>query len=234
MVYRDTMRREVRMRGSRCVHKLAVLPMTLLFLISAPAVLESQESFSFSGDRTSIRFRENDRYTVLSGNALIETDKLLIRADEIELYGPDFRFISCSGSISMEEKDKKISLKTARLFYDRKLEITRVRGYTEILDRSNELSARCYYMEQEGESGSMVLQVAVRIDTVSSGKEVVCRSEMARYDRDNKTLELLGSPVVIWKGDEYRADRIVIDTGSDTIRMEGAVSGSLTEEGAAE
>jgi lipopolysaccharide export system protein LptA len=89
-------------------------------------------------------------------------------------------------------------------------------------------------MEQEGETGSMVLQTAVRIDTVSSGKAVVCRSEMARYDRDNKTLELLGSPIVDWKGDEYRADRIIIDTGRDTIRMEGAVSGSLTEEGAAE
>jgi lipopolysaccharide export system protein LptA len=212
----------------------AFLPMMVLFLFSAPAAPESQESFSFSGDRTSIRFRENDRYTVLNGNAVIETDTLLIRADEIELYGPDFRFISCSGSVSMEEKEKGISLKTARLFYDRQLEITRVRGYTELLDRANELSARCYYMEQEGETGSMVLQTAVRIDTVSSGKAVVCRSEMARYDRDNKTLELLGSPIVDWKGDEYRADRIIIDTGRDTIRMEGAVSGSLTEEGAAE
>ncbi len=225
------MLRELRMRGNLPLYRLTFLQMALLFMFWAPAAPEAQESFSFSGDRTSIRFREQDRYTVLNGNARIETDTLLIRADEIELYGPDFRYISCSGRVSMQEKEKEISLETARLFYDRELEITRVRGYTELLDLNNELSARCYYMEQEGESGIMILQVAVRIDTVSSGKEVVCRSEMARYDRDGKSLELLGSPVVNWKGDEYRADRIVIDTGRDTIRMEGAVSGSLTEEG---
>lgn len=222
------------MNKSAAALRVVLAPGMLLMLLAvlpASAAAQSEgERFSFSGERTTIRFRENERYTLLSGSARIETGNLLIEADEIELYGPDFRYLDCSGSVSMKEKEKGITLNTVRLFYDRETELTRVSGFTELFDPENELSARCYYLEQEGESGDMVLQAAVKIDTVSDGSAVVCRAEMARYDRGAKTLELLGSPVVDWKGDEYRADRIVIDTARDTIRMEGSVSGSLTEE----
>lgn len=190
----------------------------------------ADDEFRFQGDSTTIRIQDNKRRTILSGNARIETGTLTISADTIELYGPDFRYLDCTGNVELEDREKELTIQTSDLFYDRKEDFSRIRGYTELLDRKNELSARCYYLEQEGESGEVLLQVAVRIDTVSDGEAVVCRSQMANYNRNRKELELLGVPVVDWKGDEYRADRIVINTEEDTIRMSGSVSGSLKEE----
>jgi lipopolysaccharide export system protein LptA len=204
--------------------------MLFIAAVSPSDYLSAQsERFSFSGDRTTIRLEGENRRTVLKGNAKIESSTFRIEADQIELYGPEFRFIQCSGNVIMEETEKDIQLNARQLFYDRELDITRVQGYNEFLDRKNEFSARSYYLEQEGPNGRVILQTAVRIDTVSDGEAVTCRSEIARFDRESSILELLGTPVVNWKGDEYRADRIVIDTGRDSIRLEGSVTGTLTD-----
>ncbi|WP_020612566.1 hypothetical protein [Sediminispirochaeta bajacaliforniensis] len=213
------------------------LSLSLFLVILAPLVAATEEentdkgnSFSFSGNTTTITLQEGERKTVLSGDARITFDETSIKADEITLSGPDFRYIECTGAVLMEDTEKGITLKTKKLLHDRTLRQTRGSGYTEIVDAENELSARCYYFEQEEETETMVLQVGVRIDTVSAGKAVVCQSELARYNRGEKSLELIGSPSVEWKGDEYQADRILINMGNDTIVMEGSVSGSLTEE----
>jgi lipopolysaccharide export system protein LptA len=219
---------------------LRLMVICLLFLnLPAPAIIRAQsegasesrqEEFRFQGDSTTIRVQEDKRRTILSGNARIDTGSLTITADTIELYGPDFRYLDCSGDVMVDDREKELTIETKELFYDRKEDYSRIRGYTELLDRKNELSARCYYLEQEGSSGQVLLQVAVKIDTVSDGEAVVCHSQLANYNRNEKELELLGAPLVDWKGDEYRADRIVINTKTDTIRMSGSVSGSLKEE----
>ena len=58
--------------------------------------------------------------------------------------------------------------------------------------------------------------------------DLVCRSEYARYLREEERLELSGMPVVNWKGDEYRALKITIDLDKDTIRLEGDIRGKVT------
>ena len=59
---------------------------------------------------------------------------------------------------------------------------------------------------------------------------MVCRSEFARFRREEEILELSGMPYVYWKGDEYRASRIVINLKTDEIRLEGEVQGTVTTE----
>ena len=58
----------------------------------------------------------------------------------------------------------------------------------------------------------------------------MCRSEFARYNRNDDILELTGMPVVFWKNDEYRALRIIVDLDKDEITLEGKVSGSIFSE----
>ncbi|MFP4432014.1 MAG: hypothetical protein ACLFPV_12255, partial [Spirochaetaceae bacterium] len=53
----------------------------------------------------------------------------------------------------------------------------------------------------------------------------------ALYRRETEVLELSGLPVVFWKGDEYRAARIVVDLQQDEISLEGDVRGRITTEG---
>ena len=70
------------------------------------------------------------------------------------------------------------------------------------------------------------VQIGVRILKT----DLVCRSEYARYLREQDRLELSGMPLVNWKGDEYRALRISIDLEEDTIRLEGDIHGTVTSE----
>jgi lipopolysaccharide export system protein LptA len=61
-------------------------------------------------------------------------------------------------------------------------------------------------------------------------KDLVCRSEYARYLRPQSLLELSGMPLVNRKGDEYRALKIFVDLDKDTIRMEGEIRGKVVSE----
>jgi lipopolysaccharide export system protein LptA len=69
-------------------------------------------------------------------------------------------------------------------------------------------------------------------------EDMVSRSQMARYFRDDNRLELSGMPVVEWKGDTYRATRIRVNLDDDTIQLEGDVEAEVgyteKEEGTAD
>jgi lipopolysaccharide export system protein LptA len=62
-------------------------------------------------------------------------------------------------------------------------------------------------------------------------KDIVCRSEFARYQRDKKILELSGMPWVSKGGDVYQAARITINLDTEEISLEGSVQGTLEDKG---
>lgn len=187
-----------------------------------------EETFSFSGNSTSISLAEGRERTILSGDARISSEDLNIKADRIELYGEDFRYARCNGNVRVEELDQKISLTSESLFLDREQNKLRIRSYTEMVDLSNEIVVKCGYMEHYDEENYSIFQIGVRILKASEDGRMVCRSDYARYDREADTLELSGSPVVFWKGDRYSAIRITINIETDEIEMEGNVEGEFT------
>ena len=71
-----------------------------------------------------------------------------------------------------------------------------------------------------------IIQIGVRI----LKEDMASRSEFARFKREEEILELSGLPFVFWKGDEYRAARIIINLDTDEIRLEGEVRGTVTTE----
>ncbi|MDR0553922.1 MAG: LptA/OstA family protein [Treponema sp.] len=197
----------------------------LSLLVIGLAVPVLGETFTFRADRMTGGRASGKEITVLSGNAEVRSDKLLLKAERIELHGEDNQFIDCTGNVWGREEDKDILFQTDRLRYDRKLKIARLEGNSSLEDKKNELVAKGRYIEYDDQAEVTVFQISVRLfkDTM------VCRSEYAIYRRNEKLLDLSGFPVVYKKSDEFRADRIRVDLDTDDVTMEGSVSGSIKD-----
>ena len=181
------------------------------------------DTFSFKADRMSGGKATGREITVLTGNAEVRSDKLLLRAERIEIQGSDNRFIDCSGDVWGQEEEKDILFRTDRLRYDRTLKIARLEGNSTLEDRKNEIVARGRFIEYNDQQEIAILQISVRLFK----DNLVCRSEYAVYRRNEKTLSLSGFPVVYKKEDEFRAGRIQVDLDTDDVVMEGDVRGSI-------
>ena len=209
--------------------KINLLPLFLCLgaLVCAAA---DNNTFTFSSDTTQAVLAKGKERTVLSGNAVIFSDTTEIRADTIELYGEDFRYASCSGNVTARDEEKGIALRCDTLFYDRDEEKMVVTGYGEMQDQKNEMVVKGGFFEDDGIENITIIEIGVRILKIADGKEMACRSEYARYERDEDLLILSGMPEVFWKDDYYSASRITINLETDEIELQGKVSGSVSTE----
>lgn len=204
------------------VSKAAFFAVCLLATAALPA---AAETFTFRADRMTGGRASGKEITILTGNAEVRSDTLLLKADRIEMQGENNQFIDCSGHVWGVEEEKNIFFQTDRLRYDRKLKIARLEGDSTLEDRENEIVAKGRFIEYDEEAEVTVFQISVRLFK----DEMVCRSEYAIYRRDQKVLELSGFPVVFKKRDEFRADQIRVDLETDDVTMIGDVSGSIKE-----
>lgn len=207
--------------------RLALLALAAL-AASAPRL--SAAPISFGADGVSSTLAKGKERTILSGRAWVKTGSLAISADRIELFGEDFRYIDCAGAVRVVDGEQSLRLETPKLYYDRTKKLARAQGPSVLQDEKNELVLKAEWIENDGEAESTVAQVAVRI---VKGK-ISTRSEYAFYRRKDKTLELTGSPSAYREGDSYKASRITVDIGTEDIRLEGAVSGTVSEKADAE
>jgi lipopolysaccharide export system protein LptA len=181
------------------------------------------DTFTFRADHMSGGKASGREVTVLTGNAEVRSDKLLLRADRIEIRGQNNQFIDCTGNVTGLEEEKNIFFQTDRLRYDRTLKIARLEGSSTLEDRENEIVAKGRFIEYDDQAEVTVFQISVRLFK----DNLVCRSEYAVYRRTEKILNLSGFPVVYKKEDEFRAERIRVDLETDDVVMEGSVSGSI-------
>ena len=198
-------------------------PLLFCIVLSGITLPLRADTFTFRADRMSGGKATGREITVLTGNAEVLSDKLLLQADRIEIHGSDNRFIDCTGNVRGMEQEKNILFQTDRLRYDRTLKIARLEGNSSLEDRDNELVARGRFIEYDDQEEIAVFQINVRLFK----DNLVCRSEYAIYRRTEKTLALSGFPVVYKKEDEFRADRIRVDLDTDDVVMEGDVKGSI-------
>jgi lipopolysaccharide export system protein LptA len=188
-----------------------------------PALSLAADTFSFKADRMLGGKASGREMTVLTGNAEVRSDNLLLKADRIEIRGEDNQFIDCTGNVTGLEEEKNIFFQTDKLRYDRTLKIARLEGNSTLEDRENEIVAKGRFIEYDERAEVTVFQISVRLFK----EDMVCRSDYAVYRRNEKILNLSGFPIVYKKDDEFRADRIRVDLDTDDVVMEGSVSGSL-------
>ena len=198
----------------------------LLALILLCSTLYAADDFSFFGDSLSSSRGKGKEHTSLKGNAGIISSSTRIKADNIEIYGSDNDCAECTGTVEVIDNEKGISLKAERLFFNRRDDIIRVEGAAVMEDMKNEVIVKGNFLEYMGSDETCLIQIGVRI----LKDDMVCRSEFARYNRNDDILELTGMPVVFWKNDEYRALRIIVDLDKDEITLEGKVTGSIFTE----
>ena len=185
--------------------------------------ITAADRFTFRADRMSGSKALGRETTILTGNAEVRSDNLLLRAERIEIHGDNNQFIDCSGSVWGFEEEKDILFYTDRLRYDRNLKIARLEGNSTLEDRQNEIVARARFIEYDDENEITIFQISVRLFK----DDMVCRSEYAIYHRTEKMLDLSGFPIVYKGDDEFRADRIRVDLETDDVIMEGSVSGTI-------
>jgi lipopolysaccharide export system protein LptA len=199
------------------------LLMILAFLFCGVAH-SNADTFTFKADKMSGTRALGREITILSGNAEVRSDNILLRADTIEIQGDDNQFIVCIGNVWGFEEEKNILFYTDKLRYDRKLKIARLEGNSTLEDRKNEIVARGRFIEYDDENELTIFQISVRLFK----DDLACRSEYAVYNRRDKLLDLTGFPVVYKKDDEFHANKIRVDLETDDVTMEGAVTGTIT------
>lgn len=211
------------------MNRRVALLMMMLWVVWLPGTpsVAAASTFEFFGDSTRIVFAEGRERTRLTGNARVISDDTEIEADQIEIYGDDFRFAVATGNVRVVEREQEIVLTADRLIYDRRERITRAEGNAIMEDQRNETVVKGALLENRARDNLTIVQVGVRI----LGDDLTTRSEFARYRREQNVLELSGLPVVFWKGDQYRAARIVIDIDRDEISLQGEVRGTITTAG---
>jgi lipopolysaccharide export system protein LptA len=198
---------------------LIALPIAFLLFLTPL----SGDSISFHADSMEAELAKGKERTVLTGNATLTSEDLVIRADVIELYGEDFIFAQCSGNVRVSNKKKGWEVVSDKLYYNRRDKITRIQGNAVMEDKENEVVLKGGIIENRDEQNLILVQIGVRI----LKEDLVCRSQMARYFRDEKTLELSGMPYVLYKEDEYRATKIYVDLETDEVEMEGDVQAEV-------
>ncbi|MFW5994676.1 MAG: hypothetical protein ACOCRN_01065 [Spirochaetia bacterium] len=202
---------------------LAFARLALLVGLSIMVPAAAHADLSIEADRWESVFAEGRERTVLSGGASVRSERIDVSAETIELSGTDYRYVTAEGDLQIEELEQNLRLTGGSLFVDRERDLIRVEGNAELQDRENELIVRGGLIEYQGEQEIIVVQIGVRI----LREDLVARSEYARYIRSEDMLELSGLPEIVWREDEYRAARIVIDLDTDEISLRGDVRADL-------
>ena len=210
------------MRSRRATLRAISLVAALAAPLAAPL---AGTPISFSADRVESVLAKGKERTVLVGRAKVSTGSISIQADRIELAGKDYSYLDCSGGVKVSDTERQIRLEAPKLYYDRTKKLMRAQGPSMLEDSKNELVLKAEWIENDGETEVTLAQVSVRI----LKKDLSCRAEYALYRRADKTLELSGLPQAFKNGDEYRATRIVVNTDTEEIRLEGEVSGKVVD-----
>jgi lipopolysaccharide export system protein LptA len=191
------------------------------------AAYAAADPISFSADSVQSSLAKDKERTILSGRAKAKTGALSIDADRIELYGKDFTYLDCSGSVVVVDTDRQIRLEASSLYYDRSKKLARTQGPSVLQDDKNKLVLKAEWIESDGENEITLAEVAVRIVK----DKLACRAEYALYRRKENLLELTGSPTAYKEGDMYEASRIVVNTETEDIKLEGDVKGNVADKG---
>ena len=195
-------------------------------LLLASVLVACPEQIAFSAAVMSGTAGDKNSATTLKGNAKVKTENMEIAADQIELYGKDFRYIKATGSVSGKNTETKMDFSCKRLTYDRKTKVSKLEGGVEFIDVENEVKAKAGLVEYDQDKEIAVMQIQVTI----LQKDNVCTSAYAVYKKNEQVLELSGNPKIVQNDDTFRAQTIELDLDSQDIKLIGKVQGSVSTE----
>ena len=196
----------------------------LLLSLTLPLL---SEDITFSGGYTRMKMQEGFETITLGNSAVVKVGSLTLHSDDMELSGKDFRYISCSGNVSVTDPERGISLITKNLFFDRIEEIIIVDSWVELQDTTNEVSASAGRLEFKLKKGEILLQIQVRLLKHTDDGAMICRADSIQFNRDKELLNLRGNANIIWNPDTYEAQTITVNLKTEEIKMDGSIKGTI-------
>lgn len=198
----------------------------LLCILLACAAL-SAEKITFSGGSTRMSMQQGFQTITLGGGARITSGSIELYADQIVLSGSNFRYVTCTKGVKLNDTERGIKVLAQHLFFDREEQMILIDGFVELDDTTNEVHATAFMMQFALDQGEVLLQVEVRLFKHTDSGAMVCKSDVLKFDRTNQTLELKGKATIDWAGDSYKAERITVDLETEEIAMDGAIKGVI-------
>ena len=199
----------------------------LLFLLTFLLFLKVNiysETITFSADRMSGTAGNSSSRTTLSGNAVVVTDSMEIKADTIELYGEDFRYITAFGSVVGINKESELDFTCGKMGYDRETKIATLENGVHLKDTKNEVTADAELIEYNQNTETAIMQISVTLKQ----KDNTCTAAYAIYRKTEQLLDMSGNPKVIQGSDTFRAQDITLNLETQEITLDGRVKGSIT------
>ena len=203
--------------------------LTIMAILTLAACCLYAGEISFSGGYTKVSMQQGNRSVTLSGGATVKTDAVELSSDTIELYGENYRYVSCTGNVKAEEKENGISFSSPDIFYDRETGIVRADSWIEIQDTEHEASLSGAWFEYDMNNSVMKLQIMAKILKIADGKLMICRADDIEYNGKEQQVTLRGNASVTWNDDTYKAAMIVVDLDTNDISLYGTITGAFND-----
>lgn len=189
----------------------------------------SKEEITFYGDSmqgsvSNSKESSKQNSTILSGNAIVKTSTMEIKADSIELTGNDFDIIKASGNIKGTNTESELEFSAETLEYNRETKIVVLSGGVELKDLKNDVTAKAQIIEYDQNTDVAIMQIDVELKQ----KQNVCTGAYSVYRKKEQTLELSGNASVKQSDDTFRAQYISFDMDTEEIVMDGNIRGTVT------
>jgi len=197
----------------------------LLYLVYFTLFLGYAETITFSADSMSGQKNGENTSTSLVGNAYIKTNDIEIKADKINLSGIDYQIVTASGNISGTSNQSKITFSCSNMEYNRKTKIAILDIDAKMTDSENSIIAEAQHIHYNQKLETATMQISVKI----TQKTTECTSSFAIYRKNQKMLELSGSPKIVKGEDVYTAQEIQMNIETEEMILDGKVTGTVTQ-----
>ncbi|MCE5255877.1 MAG: hypothetical protein LLF89_03430 [Spirochaetaceae bacterium] len=224
----------VRESGIRRHSSLFVLLIFLSLLIatqafgqdgSKPADAEAgKETITFTAKRMESIIAKGKEKTILIGSAIVNTGTIQVTADRIELFGKDYNEMLCLGNVTVKDDSKGFLLKAANVAYTRDTEVGIAQNQVQIDDSKNSLLLKAEWVQFDQKQSILVARIAVHI----LKEDFAVRAEYARYNRNDESLQVSGTPVALNSDGRLSADYMSGKADLNDLAMSGDVSGTIT------
>ena len=197
-----------------------------LILLAIAQALRA-EDITFSAASMSGTSGKKNASAILEGGANVLIGSLSINSEKMELSGDDYRFVSATGGVTGEDTERGFTFSASSMTHDRQKELSEFRGDVQFHDSENDVEISAGSLSYDRDNETIFMQIGI----VLTKNDMRCTSTFAVYRRNESYLELSGAPLVINEGNEFKANRIFVDLDTEKITMDGAVSGTMKDEG---
>lgn len=198
---------------------------TLFFILSLSFLTFSAfgKTINFKADSMEGNVGEKNTYSVLTGNAWVQTEEIELSADNINISGEDYENITASGNVKGKYIESGMTFTCDQLEYNQDTGIVFLKENVTLEDTENEVSAKAKLVEYNQNTDVAVLQINVDLTQKNSH----CTATFGIYNKKNKTLILTGKPKIERDKDVFTAQEIMLNLDTEEITLDGQVQGTV-------